>query len=109
MLNYVEYLTYTFAMQVRDIIIEELVHLGKPEERTQLDENGDLQLYTSYSWTYTLPALTLSGENITRITVCGNAFARAYAIGKNSRTKYQSLAEKKLRKVPQPATLRTAR
>lgn len=52
------------------------------------------EVTVDYKFSYSLPTIQ-NGQSVA-MPVCGNAFAYAYAIGKNTRTVYEKIAREEL-------------
>lgn len=92
-------------MQRREIILEEMRTRYLVSRPTgEFSEDGGHK--KEHVFEYTLPFK--SGESYIDSPVCGNAFAWAYCLGKNTRTEYERvIREEILRQAPSNICSRT--
>jgi hypothetical protein len=83
------------CLQVQRLFVDDLKKKATTKEVMFKDSTGSVHVRKTIDWNYRLPSLNSTG-NIVQVPVCGNAFARAYGIGKNTRTTYQSQAMREL-------------
>jgi hypothetical protein len=95
-------------LQVQRIIVDDLKKHARVTEEQHRDSNGNVHIKKRIDWNYRLPTLD-AGNQVVLSRVCGNAFARGYGIGKNTRTSYQKVAEAELLNLAAPPSDRQLR